>query len=437
MKRYKIQSIGISVLLIFLVSCSTNQINKKDFVTVSETEFMVHGKPYTYVGTNFWYGAYLGREGSEGNRERLLNELDILKENGITNLRVLGASEEAIFENSLSPAIIKADGSYSEELLIGLDYLLAEMGKRDMKAVIFLNNYWEWSGGMSTYNGWYGDGPVIDPADGDWEAFMKYSARFFKNEEAQKAFKKYIKHLIERTNTVTNIPYTEDTAIMSWQLANEPRPGRGASSIPDIPVYINWIDNTAGYIKSLDSNHLVSTGSEGKTGSLDSMQVFIEAHESENIDYLTFHMWAKNWGWIDPQNMKGTFQNALDNAVGYIETHVEVANELNKPIVMEEFGFPRDGEKYSQESSTTFRDKYYEMVFSKVEKYKPLAGTNFWSWGGFGEAQNEDYWWNPGDPFTGDPPQEPQGLNSVFAQDSSTLLIIKTHANNLEQVRVN
>ena len=415
MKLFKIQSIGISVLLIFLVSGSGDQVNKKDFVTVSDTEFMLNGKPYTYAGTNFWYGAYLGREGSEGNRERLIKELDILKRNGITNLRVLGASEEAIFENSLSPAIIKEDGSYSEELLVGLDYLLAEMGKRDMKAVIFLNNYWEWSGGMSTYNGWYGDGP----------------------EEAQKAFKKYIKHLLGRTNTVTNTLYTEDSAIMAWQLANEPRPGRGASSIPDIPVYINWIDNTAGYIKTLDSNHLVSTGSEGKTGSLDSMQVFIEAHKSENIDYLTFHMWAKNWGWIDTKNMEGTFQNALDNAAEYIETHVEVAKELNKPIVMEEFGFPRDNENYSRKSATTFRDKYYEMVFSKVESYKPLAGTNFWSWGGLGKAQNEDYWWNPGDPFTGDPPQEPQGLNSVFAKDSSTLSIIKTHAKNLEQARAN
>ncbi|MCG8373347.1 MAG: hypothetical protein MI700_07425, partial [Balneolales bacterium] len=216
--------------------------------------------------------------------------------------------------------------------------------------------------------------------------------------------------------------------IMSWQLANEPRPGRGEMPPEAIQAYYEWIDGAAGFIKSLAPNHLVSSGSEGKTGSLDSMEIFVKAHETDNIDYLTFHMWAKNWGWINPSNMEGTYPNAETNASAYILSHIEIANQMNKPIVMEEFGFPRDGEEYAQDSPTTFRDQYYKMVFDLVEAHPVLAGTNFWSWGGFGEAQSEDYWWQEGDPFTGDPPQEPQGLNSVFASDSSTLSIIKAHA---------
>jgi len=305
-----------------------------------------------------------------------------------------------------------------------------------MKAVIFLNNYWEWSGGMSTYNGWFGDGPVIDPADGDWEAFMKYSARFYQNEQAQEHFKEYIETLVSRTNTVTGKSYTNDPVIMSWQLANEPRPGRGESSIKDIPAYIEWIDETAGFIKNLSPNHLVSTGSEGKTGSLDSMKVFIEAHKSENVDYLTFHMWAKNWGWVDTGNMSETVDEAVEKARDYINEHLAVAEEMNKPIVMEEFGFPRNDEQYDPDAPTTYRDQYYQMVFSEVEEHEIFAGSNFWSWGGYGEAQNtESYWWSPGDPFTGDPPQEPQGLNSVFASDSTTLKIIQNHAEQLNNER--
>lgn len=414
--------------VLMLYNCTKHPYSDSIFIQVDGISFTQNGTAFEYVGTNFWYGAYLGRPGEVGKRDRLQRELDFLLEHGVTNLRVLGASEESTFKNSLKPTFLYSDGSYNEELLVGLDYLLAEMGKRGMLAVIFLNNYWEWSGGMSTYQSWYSDDPVIDPSTGDWDGFMKYSANFYQNENAQTAFRNYIQALITRTNTITGKPYSEDPTIMSWQLANEPRPGRGDMSPSEIQAYYRWIDVTAGFIKSLDPNHLVSTGSEGMMGSLQSMDVFIDAHQTENIDYLTFHMWAKNWGWIDPTNMEGTFENAQINATAYINSHVEVAMELNKPIVMEEFGFPRDNEEYALGSTTTFRDKYYGNVFDLVEEHHVLAGTNFWSWGGFGEAQNKNFWWNEGDPFTGDPPQEPQGLNSVFATDESTLQIIKTHA---------
>lgn len=414
----------------FLNGCNPDR-SEDAFVRVEGTEFRINDEPYRFVGTNLWYGAYLGQEGEAGNRDRLIRELDFLVENGITNLRILGASEESVFENSLEPVFIYPDRTFNEELLVGLDFLLAEMNKRNLKAVIFLNNYWEWSGGMSMYNSWFGDGPVIDPADGDWEAFMRYAAEFYQNAEAQELFRRYIEHLVTRVNSVTNEPYTEDTSIMAWQLANEPRPGRGDMSSEDIHAYIDWVSETATYIKSLDPNHLVSSGSEGETGSLDSMDIFVRAHDTPGIDYLTFHMWAKNWGWIDSNDMDNTFENALLNAEDYIERHVGIADSLQKPIVMEEFGFPRDGESYERNSSVDYRNQYYQMVFDKVEEYDSFAGSNFWSWGGFGEAQNDDYWWQPGDPFTGDPPQEPQGLNSVFADDESTLRIIKAHAEKL------
>jgi len=424
--------------LAFASSCAKEDVipasnSSSSFVTVEDGIFLLNDEEYRFVGTNFWYGAYIGQPGEKGNRDRLTTELDILVEHGITNLRILGASEESSFENSLKPAMLRKDGSVNEDLLVGLDFLLDEMAKRNMKAVIFLNNYWEWSGGMSTYNAWYGDGPAVDPADGDWEAFMKYSARFYKNEAAQDRFKAHIKMLIERVNTVNQTIYKNDTAIMAWQLANEPRPGRGESSLVDVPVYIDWIDKTAGFIKSLDTNHLVSSGSEGEAGSLNSLAIFEEAHATPNIDYLTFHMWAKNWGWIDTADMEGTYTSTLEKLDAYLDSHVALAQKMQKPIVLEEFGFPRDGENYELDSPTVFRDKYYAYLFDRVENLDGFSGTNFWSWGGLGRSANADYRWLPGDPFTGDPPQEPQGLNSIFTTDTSTLELIKAHAQELEK----
>jgi mannan endo-1,4-beta-mannosidase len=43
--------------------------------------------------------------------------------------------------------------------------------------------------------------------------------------------------------------------------------------------------------------------------------------------------------------------------------------------------------------------------------------------------------WRRGDQFTGDPPQEPQGRNSVFATDESTLAILEDHAETMKAIQ--
>ena len=99
---------------------------------------------------------------------------------------------------------------------------------------------------------------------------------------------------------------------------------------------------------------------------------------------------------------------------------------------MEEFGYPRDGFSFSKDAPTTARDSYYAYVFGLVEQSAKaggkLAGCNFWAWGGTAEPSKEHVFWQRGDDYTGDPAQEEQGLNSVFASDTSTMTLIR-HAN--------
>lgn len=421
-----------------LMACGSPQ-RADEFVRVDGTQFTINGEPYYFVGVNFWYGAYLGSPGKTGDRDRLIAELDLLNEIGVNNLRVSASSESAAHERSLKPAFQSAPGVVDEDLLIGLDFLLAEMGKRNMKAVVFLNNFWEWSGGMSAYSEWFGEGPVIDPLGGDWHGFMNHSARFYFNDAAQEAFKEYIRMIITRRNTISGLYYYEDPAIMSWQLANEPRPGSGQEGLDNAPRFIEWVHESSGFIKGLAPNQLVSTGNEGTHGSMDSEDIYLEAHASPNVDYLTFHMWAKNWGWFDANDMEGTFPASLANALTYIYKHYELAQMLDKPTVLSEFGLGRDLESFDPNDPVTYRDRYFEYVFGLIEngimQNYPIAGTNLWSWGGFGIAQHDDYIWREGDPFTGDPPQEPQGLNSIFSDDTSTLEIIRKHADRLAELK--
>lgn len=411
------------------------------FVYVDGLQLKIDGAPYHVAGVNFWYGAYLAAPGRTGDLERLRAELDLLKSIGVNNLRVLGASEDGPMRDEITPVFQDRDGAYNEDLLQGLDRLLVEMTARDMTAVIYLNNFWEWSGGMGAYLYWV-NGDYVDLADPEkpWPAFALHNMQFYAHAEANAQFRDYIRMLVTRTNSVTGIAYKDDPTIMAWQLANEPRPGyKARPGEAELPAFYAWIDETAGFIKALDPNHLVSSGNEGLIGCADHEPCFIEAHKTANIDYLTFHMWPKNWRWLDENDMAGTFDSTLAKAADYIDLHIEDAKTLNKPLVLEEFGLPRDGGAILPASPTAYRDRFYRFVFERIEDSAgakgPLIGSNIWSWGGYGRAAHSDGRWRDDDvAYTGDPPQEPQGLNSVFSTDASTLSVLKEHAERLRDM---
>ncbi len=431
----------ILLSLFFITGCSSIFVDKSKYIHVRGTHFEFNGKPFFFAGTNLWYGAYLGSPGVTGDRERLIRELDKLKSIGLTNLRICAASEESEMNKAIKPAIQKSPGVYDEEILEGLDFILAEMNKCGMHAVLYLNNYWQWSGGMAQYNEWAGEGHIPDPdnpAEG-YSPFMLYSGKFYRNEKAKDDYLKYVKMIVTRKNKITNKFYFEDPAIMSWELANEPRPGRSEESFEFINYYYKWIDETAAFIHKLDPNHLVTTGNEGLAGSIWNEEVFLKSHESRNIDYITIHLWIKNWGWFNAHKIEETYADAEAKAVDYLNNHIKYARKLNKPLTIEEFGAPRDHEVRKEGSPTVARDKYFSKLFEIIRDSAaagaPIAGTNFWAWGGEGRANSDDAIWRSGDPFTGDPPQEEQGLNSVFDTDISTIEILKEHADNMIKLR--
>ena len=435
-------SCGLVIGLMFGISCTGSPgPEAPDFVRVEGTRFVRNGEPYHFLGTNLWYGCNLGALAEGGDRDRLLRELDLLKSLGIDNLRVLGASEGLSQDNTVWPPLQPKPGLYDERLLDGLDFLLAEMAKRDMVAVVYLNNYWVWSGGMSQYVSWFESEPVPNPflEEWSWLEFMEFSARFYTHPEANAAYRNYIEMLINRENNYTGVPYRDDPTIMAWQLGNEPRPGEGESGKLNFEVFTEWVGETADFIRSLDPNHLISTGNEGLKGSIESAETYLNIHRFASIDYLTAHLWILNWSWFDPMKAEETYGEAERRAIEYLDQHIVFAEEIGKPLVLDEFGIPRDLHAYSPQAGTTTRDLFYTRVFEHIRANAadggPFAGSNFWTWGGYGEASDPDEAvWRRGDQFTGDPPQEPQGRNSVFASDRSTLSIFEDFAGKMQLV---
>lgn len=431
---------SILVLLLCLCAicgCQQQETTITEFVTVKDGKFFRGNEEYRYVGANFWYGAILGSEGRGGNRERLLKELDLMKETGITTVRVLvGADGPDCLGRHISPILQSQPGEYNDTILQGLDYLLSELEKRDMTATLYLNNAWEWSGGFGAYLEWAGCGPVPDPDD--WDAFQKYHCQFVQNDKAKEFAANHVKYIVSRTNTVTGKPYTESPAILAWELANEPRAFAGDSITK--ACFAQWVKDQASLIKSLDPNHMVTTGSEGIWGCELDADLFHEIHSYPEIDFVCIHIWPYNWHWIGsvsgpiaqakdingPTSMIDSIDNARRNTEQYMNECYEAIKDLNKPMILEEFGYPRDNYTVEPGTPTTGRDQYYQFVFDLVKNSGKLAGCSFWGWGGYASQLN--YKWQPWDDYTCDPAFEEQGLNSVFAADSSTLRIIRDFA---------
>ena len=97
------------------------------------------------------------------------------------------------------------------------------------------------------------------------------------------------------------------------------------------------------------------------------------------------------------------------------------------------------GRQAASAAPTTVRDRFYETVLGHIRANAaaggPFAGSNFWTWGGYGAAADPgEFAWHHGDSFTGDPPQEPQGRNSVFATDAKTLAVLERQAARMQAV---
>ena len=457
MKNNHLKTAILAMATMILAACGTNTTsNSSDkpeeakktenrFVTKNDTQFIKDGKSYRYIGTNLWYASVLASTGEGGDRERFCKELDNLKAIGVNNLRILsGPDAGSDLANPAKPYLQKAPGVLNDTILEGLDFAIAELEKRDMTAVIYLNNAWDWSGGFGFYlkECGYGDSPNTNE-DGGYNRYVDYCADFAREPKALAMYYSYIKSIVTRTNSITGRAYKDEPAIMSWQLCNEPRP----FSKENKESFAKWIADAAALIKSIDSNHLVSTGSEGKFGCEWDIELYEKIHADKNIDYLTIHIWPVNWGWAKRTDPDSDIEYACEESGAYIQEHQAIAKKINKPLVIEEFGFSRKGNASGTGIPTESRDKFYSFIFSCVEKNRhlikdsktgethteegALAGCNFWGWAGSGRPRS--LVWQAGDDYLCDPPHEPQGWYSVFDCDTTTIDIIKKYAKEINR----
>ncbi len=383
---------------------------------------LLNQKTYRYFGANYWYGMHLGAGLQPGHKERLIKELDHLKSVGVNNLRIMATSQGPNDQPfRVFPALEVAPGKYQDSILLGLDFLLHEMSKRDMKAVVCLSNMWPWTGGFAQYRAWStGEKiPYPPPAKkGSWLKYISFTSKFFKDQKALRMCEGHVKKIVNRVNSITHKPYKQDPAIMAWQLANEPR------KMGSKKAYYNWVNQTSSLIQKLDTNHLVSVGSEGNAFMWWSKK-FKKEHRFTSIDYCTAHIWVQNWKWYKPEKHSDQkFEKVLRKASRYVNRHQKTAQKMHKPLVLDEFGLARDQGEFSDQGTTQRRDQFFSSIYKHAVQ-KGIQQFNFWGYSGYGRPSSPRAIWQQGDDFIGDPAFEHQGWYAVYDTDHSTLNTVK------------
>src|SRR4030095_7393111 len=258
-----IYTISIAFLCVFVDEIAA----QSKFVSVNHQQFVLNDQPYYYIGANYWYAGLLGLQKVKSRGiERLQTELDFLQKIDVTNLRVMVGAEgtgQIHGTNRVEPALQPEKGKFDETVLRGLDVLLYEVSKRNMRAVLFLSNNWEWSGGFLQYLNW--NGLIADSVlrrKLNWNEYRDYVSKFYTCTACQEDYNKQLRLILNRTNTITRKKYKDDATIMAWEIANEPRPMRPVANT----AYKEWLRKTASLVKSIDKKHLVTIGNEGKMG---------------------------------------------------------------------------------------------------------------------------------------------------------------------------
>lgn len=201
---------------------------------------------------------------------------------------------------------------------------------------------------------------------------------FYTNETLKGWYKDYVNGLLNHTNQYTNRKLKDEPSVFAWELANEPRCNTDAQCKDNI-LY-NWAKEMSEYVKSVDPNHMVSLGDEGFYNKpygyyneyTTSNYAFYGAEGVDfeklmtinTLDFGTPHLYLDQWG----MKHTGTGQDDLL----WFKIHGETCAELDKPVILEEFGL----------TNRTIRDSEYEQWFEVLEGnvYETVeyAGTNYW-----------------------------------------------------------
>lgn len=331
------------------------------FVQADGARFVIDGRPFRFVGANV---AVMYRD---EDRARMPETLRLAAENGIRVVRVWASGEGG--PNDVGPladfndwprthSFRPSPGEWNEDEFVHLDRVLAEAARNNLRVQLTLCNWWRDTGGVTQYLRWAG---INDAAD-DRQPFginLERAMLFYTNEETRRLYREHVRKVLTRRNTVTGVLYLDDPTILGYELMNE---AQAAAARQD--ERRAWMAEMSAYVKSLDQDHLLTTGTWGYRNAWERRE-WLDEHQLPNVDFCDVHHY--------PSNDLDVFVDSPQALRDFMDNRIAAARFVGKPLVFGEFGIGPEGYKGISEES-------WFQAFLETAARDGVNGAMFWIW---------------------------------------------------------
>ena len=350
------------------------------FVKAAGTQLVLGGKPFNFIGSNFYRLGLLDNKHSE---KQVYEIMERYAAANVTVIRIWGFNC-GYSDQKLISGFKKGKPVYNERAFRRLDLAVDAAAKNGLKLILPLINFNGEYCSMSTFTR-----GIIGNQD---------TQLFYSDPRVRAAFKDYVKTVLNRVNTLTKVAYKDEPALMAIELSNEAHTedwyekNRGIKSGE---LVYQWAADMSTYVKSIDQNHLVTIGDEGYKAhpssadeaaqyqwmSNGSKGVDFERNIAlPNIDLATVHFYPSAW-----QIPRRDFAWLKDNV---LKDRARIAHAARKPVLMEEVGVST----YTNQQLGWASDPaaYFKDVYSATAEFG-YVGNLAWQLVPDGNYEDGDY----------------------------------------------
>ncbi|MDX8493041.1 cellulase family glycosylhydrolase [Mesorhizobium sp. VK22B] len=349
--KYWLRNAGLCVLVfvpVLAIASPAYDPSATSFIKTSGTNFTLGGRPFFVTGVNNHYLTY-------GSKDEVTRVLDDAVAMGANVVRIflqpvigsLDGSVVTIWDWQLEgeASNLAVNGTYllywdptQNKMAINdgvngmqkVDFVIAEAGKRHLRLIIAVLDFWAFTGGAQQMRAWYGS--------------RDESTFFFNDPRTKQDYRAWVRHVVQRVNPLTGLAYRDDPTIMAWELMNE------GNAKPQA-LRLAWTAEMSAYVKSLDPNHLVSSGNAN---------IFDPKLADLTIPTLDFGTWHGYPVYYDL-----TIQQFND----MIPEFCQLGVRDNKPVLLEEFGHARSNQNVTEA---------YAMWLDTLTRDRNCAGWLVW-----------------------------------------------------------
>eukprot|EP01024_Parvocaulis_polyphysoides_P007877 TRINITY_DN12319_c0_g3_i3.p1 TRINITY_DN12319_c0_g3~~TRINITY_DN12319_c0_g3_i3.p1 ORF type:complete len:616 (+),score=101.75 TRINITY_DN12319_c0_g3_i3:298-2145(+) len=377
----------------------------QSFARTQGVQFVKDGQIFPFIGFNFH--DLMKIAANESTRYRVELAFQKAQELNLKVCRVFAFTDGEVWQPEFfdlirgtefwqEPRALQTQpGVYDEEMFQALDYVVHTASQYDILLLPVMTNYWPGYGGAAQYIKW------IHGSDTTWGHTID---EFYSNYLPRMLLKRFMCELVRRTNTYSGLRYRDDPTIMAWSLINEARCPECSMNEPKDQVLYDWISDMSSFVKSIDRNHLVSAGTEGFFGNSAPEYLiynpggwpncegtdFMRQHQIPNIDFATIRMYDRLKTWDYDNHRECNQECFVKWAEQSLNGHLKAAQQLNMPLVIEEFG-----ELVAEEVHKNERNHLLHLVmqtmFESAVSGGPGMGALFWQAGVSGSIDWDNY----------------------------------------------